>query len=75
MYKRRFAKPVSTVTVLHKDIKLGMLLAKRSGSIAPLGDASLPFYEEALASGYGELDSAVVYKVYEDKEKKKKKHR
>lgn len=75
MLKSRFTKPVSTVTVLHKDIKLGMMLAKRSGSIAPLGEASLPFYEEALASGYGELDSAVVYKVYEDREKKKKKRR
>jgi len=49
-----------------------LMLAQRNGSIAPLGDASLPFYEEALASGYGELDSAVVYKVYEDREKKKK---
>ncbi|MEE9240668.1 MAG: NAD(P)-dependent oxidoreductase [bacterium] len=72
MIKRRYTKPVSTVAVLHKDINLGMTLAKRSKSITPVGSASLPFYEEALRSGYGDLDSAVVYKVYEDREKKRK---
>jgi len=71
MIKRRFSKPVSTVAVLHKDINLGLTMAKRSKSITPVGLASLPFYEEALLSGYGNLDSAVVYKVYEDREKKK----
>ena len=73
MIKRRYTKPVSTVSVLHKDIGLGMKLAERSASITPIGDASLPFYKEALLSGYGELDSAVVYKVFEDWEKKRKK--
>lgn len=73
MVKKRFTKPVSTVSVLHKDINLGMKLAERSGSLTPVGDASLPFYDEALSSGYGELDSAVVYKVFEDREKKRKK--
>lgn len=72
MLKRRYTNPVSTVSVLHKDINLGLNLAKRSDSITPIGNASLPFYKEALRSGYGELDSAVVYKVYEDREKKKK---
>jgi hypothetical protein len=52
-----------------------MTLAKRSKSITPIGSASLPFYDEALSSGYGELDSAVVYKVFEDREKKKKRRR
>jgi 3-hydroxyisobutyrate dehydrogenase-like beta-hydroxyacid dehydrogenase len=75
MLKRRFAKPVSTVAVLHKDIHLGMTLARRSQSLTPVGDASLPFYEEAIRSGYGELDSAVVYRVYEDREKKKRRPR
>ncbi len=72
MIRGRFTKPVSTVAVLHKDINLGMTLARRSGSITPLGSASLPFYDEALDSGYGDLDSAVVYKVFEDREKKRK---
>ena len=75
MIKRRYTNPVSAVTVLHKDINLGMTLAKRSKSITPIGSASLPFYDEALSSGYGELDSAVVYKVFEDREKKKKRSR
>lgn len=70
MLKRRYAKPVSTVAVLHKDIHLGMKLSRRSASHTPLGRASIPFYNEALTSGYGKLDSAVVYKVYEDREKK-----
>lgn len=73
MVKKRFSKPVSTVSVLHKDINLGMKLATRTDSLTPVGKASLPFYEEALRSGYGELDSAVVYKVFEDREKKRKK--
>jgi 3-hydroxyisobutyrate dehydrogenase-like beta-hydroxyacid dehydrogenase len=73
MVKRRFSKPVSTVSVLHKDINLGMKLAERSNSIVPAGKVSLSFYEEAIRSGYGELDSAAVYKVYEDREKKRKK--
>lgn len=72
MLKRRFGNPVSTVTVLHKDIHLGLKLANRSQSVAPVGRASVPFYNEALRSGYGELDSAVVYKVYEDREKQRK---
>ena len=48
-----------------------MKLSRRSASHTPLGRASIPFYNEALTSGYGEMDSAVVYKVYEDREKKK----
>jgi len=68
MIARRYGRPVSTVDVLTKDIKLGMKLAARTGSLTPLGRASLPVFLDAVRAGYGPLDSAAVYRVFEDRE-------
>ncbi|MDA1000687.1 MAG: NAD-binding protein, partial [bacterium] len=75
MIKRRYGNPVSTLDVLLKDIGLGKKLADKVGALTPIGGASLPIFREAHRSGYGELDSAVVYQVFEDREKKKRRAR
>ena len=71
MIARHFRQPVSSMAVITKDIRLGLLLAARTKSQAPVGKASLPLFEEAERSGYGPLDSAAVFQVYLDREKKR----
>ncbi len=68
MLKRRYTRPESTLNVLLKDIRLGAGLARRVGAITPIGRASLPLFEEARRSGYGEMDSAAVYQALVDRE-------
>ncbi|MEK6709872.1 MAG: NAD(P)-dependent oxidoreductase [Nitrospinota bacterium] len=70
MIARRFRNPASTMAVITKDIRLGLLLARRTGSLAPVGRASLPFFQEALRSGYARWDSSAVFQVYLDREKR-----
>ncbi len=70
MIGRRFTKPVSTLDVLAKDIHLGLALGESAGALTPVGAVCLPFFEEGQALGFGELDSAAVYKVFEHREKK-----
>jgi len=72
MLARRFTRPASTMAVITKDIRLGLLLAARTRSEAPIGKASLPLFEEAERSGYGPLDSGAVFQVYLDREKRRK---
>jgi 3-hydroxyisobutyrate dehydrogenase-like beta-hydroxyacid dehydrogenase len=72
MLARHFRQPVSSMAVITKDIRLGLLLASRTRSLVPVGKASLPLYEAAERSGYGPLDSAAVFQVYLDREKKRK---
>lgn len=70
MIARRFRNPASTMAVITKDIRLGLLLARRTRSEVPVGKASLPLFEEAERSGYGPLDSGAVFQVYLDREKR-----
>jgi 3-hydroxyisobutyrate dehydrogenase-like beta-hydroxyacid dehydrogenase len=72
MIARRFSRPLSTMDVITKDIGLGLLLARRTGSLAPVGRASLPFFKEAMRSGYARWDSSAVFQVYLDREKRRK---
>lgn len=71
MIRGRFLDPVSTVDVLAKDIQLGLKLSRRVGSRPLLGSTCLPLYKEALAAGYGPLDSTAVYNIYEKRENRK----
>ena len=70
MLENKFSDPVSSLTMITKDMRLGLTLAKKSKSSTPIGKACLPLYELGGESNYGELDSAVIYKVFEDIEKK-----
>ena len=63
-----FSNPVSTLDVLTKDIKLGLALGESVDANMPLGDLCLPFYTEGQEMGFGALDSAAVYKVFEARE-------
>ncbi len=63
-----FSNPVSTLDVLTKDIKLGLALGESVSANMPLGDLCLPFYTEGQELGFGSLDSAAVYKVFEERE-------
>lgn len=69
MIRRRFSKPVSALDVLAKDMKLGLALGRGASALTPVGDACLPLFAEGQALGFGHLDSAAVYKVYEAREK------
>lgn len=64
-----FTNPVSTLDVLTKDIKLGLALGQSVDANTPLGDLCLPFYTLGQEMGFGSLDSAAVYKVFEAREK------
>lgn len=69
MIRRRFSKPVSALDVLAKDMKLGIALARSASANTPVGDACLPVFAEGQRLGFGHLDSAAVYKVFEAREK------
>ena len=55
--------------MLTKDIKLGLALGQSVSANMPLGDLCLPFYTEGQELGFGPLDSAAVYKVFEERER------
>ena len=63
-----FSNPVSTLDVLTKDIKLGLVLGQSVNANMPLGELCLPFFTEGQELGFGSLDSAAVYKVFEARE-------
>ena len=58
MVRGDFSNPVSTLDALTKDIKLGLAL----------GELCAPFFTEGQELGFGALDSAAVYKVFEVRE-------
>ncbi len=63
-----FSNPVSTLDVLTKDIKLGLALGQSVNANMPLGELCAPFFTEGQELGFGALDSAAVYKVFEARE-------
>jgi len=70
MLGHKFSDPVSSLDSIIKDMKLGLTLAKKTKSSTPVGKACLPIYKIGNKSHYGELDSTVIYKVFEDLENK-----
>lgn len=71
MLRGRFRRPLSTLNVIAKDIRLGLRQARRSGAVTPVGGACAPMFREGERAGYGELDSAAVYLSYLDRENRK----
>ena len=63
-----FSNPVSTLDVLTKDIKLGLALGESVSANMPLGELCAPFFTEGQELGFGALDSAAIYKVFEARE-------
>ena len=63
-----FTNPVSTLDVLTKDIKLGLALGESVDANMPLGELCAPFFTQGQELGFGGLDSAAVYKVFEARE-------
>ena len=68
MVRGDFSNPVSTLDVLTKDIKLGLALGQSVNANMPLGELCAPFFTEGQELGFGSLDSAAVYKVFEARE-------
>ena len=54
--------------MLTKDIKLGLALGQSVNAYTPLGELCAPFFTEGQELGFGALDSAAVYKVFEARE-------
>ena len=63
-----FSNPVSTLDAPAKDIKLGLALGESVSANMPLGELCAPFFTEGQELGFGSLDSAAVYKVFEHRE-------
>ena len=63
-----FTNPVSTLDAPTKDIKLGLSLGESVSANMPLGELCAPFFTEGQELGFGGLDSAAVYKVFEARE-------
>ena len=63
-----YTNPVSTLDVLTKDIKLGLSLGESVDAHMPLGELCAPFFTEGQELGFGGLDSAAIYKVFEARE-------
>ena len=63
-----FTNPVSTLDAPAKDIKLGLALGESVDANMPLGELCLPFFTQGQELGFGSLDSAAVYKVFEHRE-------
>lgn len=57
--------PVFTVDLLHKDLSLGVQMAREKGFVPPVSLANLWLVETAKARKLGSLDSAAVVKVYD----------
>ena len=68
MVSGNFSNPVSTLDVLTKDIKLGLALGESVDANMPLGELCTPFFTQGQELGFGSLDSAAVYKVFEARE-------
>ena len=68
MISGNFTNPVSTLDVLTKDIKLGLSLGESVSANMPLGELCAPFFTEGQELGFGALDSAAIYKVFEARE-------
>ena len=63
-----FSNTVSTLDAPAKDIKLGLALGQSVSANMLLGDICLPFFTEGQELGFGSLDSAAIYKVFEHRE-------
>lgn len=57
--------PGIRLSLFDKDLRLISSFARHQGSPAPLLREAVRLYEEALAAGDGELDSAVVFRRYQ----------
>ena len=69
MIKRKYAGTTGTLAITRKDLALGLKLGSRSGALTPFGKMSKRVVEEAVASGYINKDTSVVYQVFIDREK------
>ena len=52
--------------LLEKDVRLGLDMAREHGIRTRLGDTVAAMNREAIAQGYAELDSAVMWKSLHD---------
>jgi L-threonate 2-dehydrogenase len=67
MVKNKYDNASMSIKLYHKDISVIEHFAAGLGVPTPLFSASIPVYSEALAMGFGELDTASVCAVLEKK--------
>jgi putative dehydrogenase len=65
MVKGRYDKPTMKVSIWQKDMDIIGSFAQALGAPVPLFSAAQPIYAAALASGYGEQDTAATCAVLE----------
>jgi 3-hydroxyisobutyrate dehydrogenase-like beta-hydroxyacid dehydrogenase len=56
-----------SLALMHKDVRLAMEIARRSGTAVPIMEATLQAYAEAERSGWGQEDFSAVTHVLEKK--------
>ena len=65
MVKGRYDKPTMKVSIWQKDMDVIGSFARELGAPTPLFSATLPIYAAAMATGYGEQDTAATCAVLE----------
>ena len=67
MARGRYEPPTMRISTWSKDMSIIEGFARELGVETPCFDATRPIYEEALRLGLGEMDTAAVCRVIEDK--------
>lgn len=73
MVKNRYDEPTMKIGVWQKDMQVIGDFARAIGVATPLFDATMPVYDEAMASGHAMDDTAAVCAVLEEKSGVKRK--
>jgi 3-hydroxyisobutyrate dehydrogenase-like beta-hydroxyacid dehydrogenase len=73
MVKNRYDDPTMKIGVWQKDMQVIGDFARAIGAATPLFDATMPVYDEAMASGHAMDDTAAVCAVLEEKSGVKRK--
>jgi 3-hydroxyisobutyrate dehydrogenase-like beta-hydroxyacid dehydrogenase len=73
MVRNRYDEPTMKIGVWQKDMQVIGDFARAIGAATPLFDATMPVYDEAMASGHAMDDTAAVCAVLEEKSGVKRK--
>jgi 3-hydroxyisobutyrate dehydrogenase-like beta-hydroxyacid dehydrogenase len=69
MVRGEYEPPFARLADFIKDIRLISDLEASSGFLAPLFDACVPLYDEALAEGWGDADHAAVVELFRGRQR------
>ncbi|WBU61505.1 NAD(P)-dependent oxidoreductase [Paracoccus albus] len=62
-----YEKPTFSLNLLEKDVRLGLEMAASAGVSTSLGDTVAAMNRQAIAQGYGDQDSSVMWKSLDER--------